>query len=140
MKFKYLPHTADAKFEAYGKTLEEAFENAAYALFNMIIETKKVEAKIKKNVAIRSENLESLLYDWLEKFLFLLDTENFLLSEAKVKSIKKKNEEYRLEAELEGDIFPKKYEIEGEVKAITYNEMQVKKQTKGWKITAVVDR
>ncbi len=28
-KINFLEHTADVKFEAYGKTLEEAFENAA---------------------------------------------------------------------------------------------------------------
>jgi len=32
MRFKFFKHTADVEFEAYGKTIEEAFENAAIAL------------------------------------------------------------------------------------------------------------
>ena len=30
-RYKFLAHTADAKFQAFGETLEEAFGNAALA-------------------------------------------------------------------------------------------------------------
>ena len=43
MKYKYLPHTADVKFQSYGKTLEEAFVNAAYATADVITEHEKVK-------------------------------------------------------------------------------------------------
>ena len=46
MKFVFLPHTADVKFQAYGKTLEEVYENSALALINRIC-NKKIKA-IKK--------------------------------------------------------------------------------------------
>ena len=42
MKHKFLPHTADVKFRAYGKSLEEAFSNAALALTEVIADPKKV--------------------------------------------------------------------------------------------------
>jgi SHS2 domain-containing protein len=32
-KFKFLEHTADIKFQAFGKTKEEAFKNSAFAMF-----------------------------------------------------------------------------------------------------------
>ena len=35
-KFKYLEHTADAKFQAFGRTLEEAFANAVLATASLI--------------------------------------------------------------------------------------------------------
>ena len=40
-QYEYLEHTADVKFLAYGKTLEEVFENAALAMFNVMIDTEK---------------------------------------------------------------------------------------------------
>ena len=43
VKFKFLEHTADAKFQAYGKNMEEAFSNAALAMFSIITDTKKIK-------------------------------------------------------------------------------------------------
>ena len=43
-KFKYLQHTADAKFQAFGKTLEEAFCNAALAMVSLMWDPEKIEA------------------------------------------------------------------------------------------------
>ena len=37
MKYKFLEHTADVKFRAYGNGLEEAFSNAALALKQTIL-------------------------------------------------------------------------------------------------------
>ena len=36
MKYRFLSHTADVKFKAYGKTLNESFENSALAMFNVM--------------------------------------------------------------------------------------------------------
>ena len=50
-KFKFLKHTADVKFQSFGKTLEEGFVNAVYALQETITKgmIKKVKPVIKKN-------------------------------------------------------------------------------------------
>ncbi|MRG76419.1 MAG: archease, partial [ANME-2 cluster archaeon] len=37
--YEYLPHPADVRFKAYGTTLEEVFEQAAHAMFHVIIDT-----------------------------------------------------------------------------------------------------
>jgi len=52
-KFKFLPHTADIKFQAYGKTLEEVFENSALALKEILVEDEKVKKNIKKNISVK---------------------------------------------------------------------------------------
>ena len=45
-KFVYLEeHTADVAFIAYGKDLNEAFENAAKAMFNVMTDISKVDKK-----------------------------------------------------------------------------------------------
>lgn len=140
-KYKYLEHTADAKFEAYGKTIEEAYENSSLAMAEIITDTAKIEPKIKQDISIKSENRGSLLYDWLEKILYLLDTEGFLPNIIKVKKIAKKEFGYVLIATIHGDTYKSKYEIKKEIKSITYNEMKIEenKKDKTWKITAVVD-
>jgi SHS2 domain-containing protein len=136
MKYKFLKHTADAKFQAFGKNLEEAFSNAAIAMFEVIIKTEKIEKNITKKITLEAENKESLLYKWLEELLFLLDTEFFVLNSVKNMKIKKEEKKYILKAEVTGDTFKEKYERHGAVKAVTYEEMFIK-ELKG-KVTVQV--
>ena len=122
MKYKYLEHTADIKFQAFGKSLEEAFSNSAYAMINIICE-KKVRERITKKIKVKGIDKKSLLYQFLEEILFLLNTKNFLLS--KVKKIKIKGNE--LTAVLTGDNL-KNYKLGLDVKAVTYNDMFIKEK------------
>lgn len=135
MQYKFLPHTADVKFQAFGKTLEEAFQNCAYALTETITDYKKIKPKKEKTIEIKSENQESLLYDFLEQFLILLDTEGFLLN--KIKSLKiTKNQ---LKATVIGDTHPENYEIDTTIKAVTYQEMFIKKEKGQYIIQVILD-
>jgi len=127
MKFKFLPHTADVKFQAFGKSLEEAFVNSALALVN-VISKDKIKSVIKKKISIQIEgaDMARLLYDFLEEFLYFLDTENFLLSKINNLKIKEDAGAYFISCDVLGDKGDD-YELEHHVKAITYNEMFVKK-------------
>jgi len=136
-KFKFFEHTADIKFRAYGSTLKEAFENSALAMFNAMSES-KILGRIKKKIKVSGHDLESLLYNFLEELLFLLDTESFFLSSCKVKIDNKNKKNLKLEAMLLGDK-AKNYSISLDVKAVTYHEMFVKKQKGKFIIQAVLD-
>ncbi len=133
-KFKFLKHTADIKFQAFGDSLAQAFENSALAVINAMYKG-KVKKKIKKKIQVKGKDLESLLYNFLEELLFLLDSQGFFLSSAKV-NIGKKN--LKLSAELLGDK-AENYKIGLDVKAITYNEMYVKKQGNKYICQVVLD-
>lgn len=135
MKFKFLEHTADVKFQAFGKTAEKVFENSALALKETIY-NKKVKEKIKKEIKIHGKDFESLLYNFLEEMLYLLDAENFLIN--KVKKIKIDKEKLKLTAILSGDN-SSNYKFTNSVKAVTYNEMFVKKDRGKWVSQVVLD-
>ena len=119
-QFEYLPHTADAKFKAYGKTIEEKFTNAAYATFNIMLDPKKVKAVEKKEIELSAKKTESLLYDWIDELLFYLDSQGWFLS--KVEKIEVKDN--KLKAVVYGDNY-RKYKTEGHVKGVTYSEMEI---------------
>ena len=121
MKFKFLEHTADIKFQAFGKNLEEVFENSALAMFNAMCDSKIKSTRTLK-IKAEGKDKESLLYNFLEELLFLFDSEGFFLSE--VKNLKIKGN--KLYAEVVGDK-AENYKFNIDVKAITYNEMFVKK-------------
>ena len=124
VKYESLSHTADAKFRAYGKTREEQFSNAALAMFAIMIDSEKVEAKVERTVSVEGDDEKALLYNWLEELLVLLDSEFFMLREVKDLRITK-NEKFKLEATVVGDAEEGKYVVSGGVKAPTYAEMTI---------------
>ena len=132
MGIRFLPHTADIKFRVYGKRLEDCFENSCLALTKIITRGKINSTKTIK-IKIRGKDLENLLYNFLEKILDLFNSKKFLVSKIKVKIDKEKT----LVAELTGEKLTNQ-KIEQEIKAITYNEMFVKKEDK-WVCQVVVD-
>ncbi len=138
MKYKYLEHTADAKFQAFGKTLEEAFENSAFAMLKLMYNAQDIKARKEKRISVKGRDLEALLYNWLEELLFLLDSQNFLAGGIKGMKITKKEKGYELEAKVSGDDALTHKSFRG-VKAVTYNEMFIKKDKGKFIIQVVVD-
>ena len=135
MKFKFLEHIADVKFQAFGKTLEEAFSNSALAMFNSMYDG-KIEKKKKIKIKAKGKDFESLLYNFLEELIVLFDSEGFFLAEVEKLKIDKEN--FSLEAEAIGGK-AEDYELHTDIKAVTYNEMVVKQEKGVWKCQVVVD-
>ncbi len=134
MKFEYLEHTADVKFRAYGKSGEEMFSNAAYAMVNSFCSSNVLE-KRKKKISVKGKDFESLLYNFLEELLVLFDSEHFILS--RVVSIRIDKEKFGLECEVVGDSGD--YEVFAHIKSVTYNEMFVRREKGKWICQVVLD-
>jgi SHS2 domain-containing protein len=139
-KYEYLEHTADAKFLAYGNTLEEVFENAALAMFNVIIDTEKVSGDLKKEIFLNSADLEALLVDWLSELLYLFEVEEIIFRDFRVENIKEDNGKYSIRALASGEkYYPESHPFETEIKAVTYSQLELKKIPEGWRAQVVVD-
>jgi len=134
-QFEFLDHTSEAKFRAYGKTLEECFKNSAKALFSIMVDLDKVKPKLNFTFEVEGEDLKSLLFDFLEELIILKDSEGFLLKEIKVEINQKDN---KLKANCSGDKIGS-YETGADVKAVTYDEMKVEENNEGWLVQVVVD-
>lgn len=135
MKYEYFQTTADMGFNAYGKNLNEAFENAALAMFNIITDTDNVEPKSEITFEITSEDEVSLLYDYLEELLFHHETDFMLFCKFNVEI----DDNLHLKATISGEeINWDRHERKTEIKAITFHKMQVKK-TDNIKLRAIVD-
>ena len=139
-QYEYLEHTADIKFLAYGKTLEEVFENAALAMFNVIIDTEKVSGEAAREVFLKSHNLEFLLVDWLSELLYLFEVDEIVFRKFQVKEIKEEGSEYSINARVSGEEFhSENLPFETEIKAVTYNQLEIEKTADGWRAQVVVD-
>jgi SHS2 domain-containing protein len=135
MRFKFLEHTADIKFQCYGSNLNQAFESAGLAFFESITDTKKIKKTIHKSIKLKSQDLKSLLYDFLEELLFLHETKRLVFSEFKIKVNEKKSS---LTADLWGEKLKPRHEIKNVIKAVTYNDMIIE-QNKKVMIQVVLD-
>ncbi len=128
--------TADVMFKAYGNTLAEAFENAGYAMFEIMTDAKKIAPKISFAFEKNAEDLKSLLYDFLEELLYLHETKDVFLSEFHVE-LDEKN--YSLKAVVKGEKIKDTHERRCVVKAVTYFDMDIKKIGKRYVVQVVLD-
>jgi len=138
LKFEFFDVTADAGYWAYGSTLEESFENAGLAMFEVMTSTSQIQKVEKREIEVKSEDKVSLLYDYLEELIFLHDVEFLVFSDFKV-NIEKQGEDYVLHGFLIGEEFnPKIHERRDEVKAVTFHMMEVIEEN-GYKVRVILD-
>ena len=120
--YEYFEVTADIGFKSYGNDLNEAFENAGLAMFNIITDTDGVVPEHEISFEITSEDDVSLLYDYLEELLFFHEIEFMLFSEFHVQI----DDNLHLKATIKGEgIDWDKHERKTEIKAITFHKMDV---------------
>ncbi|HID60732.1 MAG TPA: archease, partial [Hadesarchaea archaeon] len=119
--------------------LAEAFENAALALFEVMVDTSKVEAREKVDVELKAEDEKALLYDWLDKLLYFHDANQLVMSRFKV-DISKTPDGLKIEAGVMGERFnPAKHSERTAVKAVTYHMMEIRRGKDKCSVQAVVD-
>ncbi len=134
-KYEFFEHTADIGIKAYGKNIEEAFENSALGITNIITNTEQVEPTKQIQIKAEAENIQALLYEWLEEIIIKFDTKRLIFSKFKVEI-----ENNKLKATCKGEEFNTEKHIVGtEVKAITYHMMNIEESKKGWEISFVPD-
>ena len=125
-KFEVLEHTADAYIRAHGCTMQEAFENAALAMFETMTDTNKVAQPHEETLEVEAEDQYALLYNWLETLLIKFETEGMLFSRFTVSNWRESPEGFKFEAKIFGEKFdPKKHTQKVGVKAVTYHLMMV---------------
>jgi len=139
-KYAYLEGivTADAAFDAFGKTAEKLFENAALATSEIMVDFKTLKTKITKKIVLTAENNEQLLFKFLDQIVFLKDSEQLLFKKFKVKIAQDKP--CTLEADCIGDkISQETQKLRNDIKAVTYHNFKLEQTKQGWKARVVLD-
>jgi len=128
-RYRLFDHTADLGVEVYGKTLQELFANAAFAVFDIITDLHLVRSIKEKIIVVDGENWEDLLVNYLREILYLFNGEGLLLKKYTINKIKP----YQLESKVSGELFdPTRHRINTEIKAITYHQVSVKETPEMW--------
>jgi SHS2 domain-containing protein len=127
--FRFLEHTADAFIEAYGVNLEEAFENAAAAMTDVMTELEKVEPINEEKFVVKGRDEPALLYSWLEELLLEFELKGKLFSRFKISNIEEITEGFRLFARAWGEEYDsEKHPSKVGIKAATYHQMEIIKK------------
>jgi SHS2 domain-containing protein len=129
--YRYLEHMTDAKIEAFGPNLDGAFECAARALEDTMVDINAIAPKTDELIILRGKDREELLYLWLEKLISNAETKGMFYSDFRCK-IRGDKAGYELEAKMAGEKFdPERHEQKTAVKAPTYHEMSIGKDESG---------
>ena len=134
MSFEELPHTADIKIRARGRTLDELFSEVLNALMEVLYGKNRSNG-VSREIEVDSVDRESLLTDFLSEVLFVSEVDGVVFSHADV-TIK----ELHLSAVLHGEPFDRERHSGGtEVKGISYTGMQIRKDANGYMVDIVFD-
>ena len=63
-KYRFLEHTADAFYQAFGKSFQELLLNSAEAMCSVMCELESVEAKEGIEVNVKGEDSSQLLHNF----------------------------------------------------------------------------
>ncbi|MGC8710373.1 MAG: archease [Candidatus Micrarchaeia archaeon] len=140
-RFRYLPHTAEIKFKAYGNNFSSAIESAAAAMLNVMLDIKKIERSNaiagKISIVERASTREELVWYTLQDILSKVDEKTLNAYEFKVLRIK----EGKSDINLKGVLLFRKVKEDFhllEVKAVTPSELSVKEGSR-WSISVILD-
>ena len=133
-KYEILEHKADLKIRAFGKTKEELFLNMLIGMNeSMNSEIRRPEEKIRREVKIKSLDLQTLLVDFLSEILYLTQVNKEIYRDVKFKELS--------DSEVRGEIFGQKVESFGkDIKAVTYHSLDIhQKKDETWEATVLFD-
>jgi len=138
-KYEYLDHTADVQLHAWGDSLKEAFEQCVMAMYGYMTEIDKVDIEGSEEIEAQGQDLPSLLFHFLDEFLFLFSAEPFFIAR-KVVITEFDLDNFKIRATAYGETFNLSKHPQGtEVKAITYSNMQIHEEGEKKQVFVIID-
>jgi protein archease len=142
MPYHYLEDigTADIAFEATGRDLPELFIAAADAMMNVMIDNlDAIEPRETQQIKLSNDNIEMLLFDFLQELIYFKDAKRLLLRAREVR-IEHKDEAYVLKATVTGEqLDATRHQQRADVKAVTLHGFSVEQRDDGWKAKVLLD-
>ncbi|WP_292517613.1 archease [Methanoculleus sp.] len=134
MSFEELEHTADVLMRVRGADLAEIFAEAGRAMFHVMYGPCE-DRGITREVSLEAGSLETLLIDYLSELLFITEVENtvFCTFDVDIQGT-------RLSATARGEPFdPARHSGGTLVKGISYFDLEIVKEEKGYVVEIIFD-
>ncbi|MBI5233775.1 MAG: archease [Deltaproteobacteria bacterium] len=121
MPYTYLEHTADIGIRAEGRTLREAVEAGAEAVFNVMFDCETIKETSKAEISANAGTAETLFVETINELLSIQDRDSLALKRFVVEEIIMSGPELRLKGIAYGEPFDStRHMTKTEVKAATY--------------------
>jgi SHS2 domain-containing protein len=134
-QFETFEHEADIGIRGFGCSMKEAFENAAIALYSVMVNIDTINPVEERTVTVSAPDRELLLVEWLNALLAISDIERIVFSKFQVKM-----EGTTLTGIAAGETLDQeRHEPHVEVKGATYHLLSVKEQDGIYTAQCVVD-
>ncbi len=135
-KYEQLDHAGDIRIKIYGGSFKELFENAGYALFDLITDIDKINADSTEYVEVSGVDREELIVNWLAELNYLFLTESKIFNKFDI--------EHLTDTELSATVFGEKFnpfhhELKNEIKAVTFHDLQIVEKRNHWETKIVFD-
>jgi len=141
MPYEFLEHEADIGIRAWGKSLEEAFAEGAKALFDIMVDVKKVEPKESVDIQCEGTDIPALFVEWLNALLTQSDINGLIFGDFKNITITPLAYNlYKLHAKASGEkLNTEKHNIKVEAKAATYHGLKYETKDSVHYLQCVID-
>ena len=139
-RYRLLPHMADAFVEVQAPTLAGVFEEAAFAMFDVMTDPTVIERSFVDQFEVTSHDEISLFHDWLEQLLLKFDLDGKVYSVFHVEKIDPQNGNLCLAAKAQGGLFERgRHPAKVEIKAVTYHRMEISATPEGYVARYILD-
>jgi SHS2 domain-containing protein len=142
MSYEFLEDIAiaDIAFRAWGEDIQELFKAASDATINVMIDNlNSIEPKQMRIFSLENDELDLLLFNFLQELIYYKDSEQLLLRAQQVQ-IELKNALYHLSAVTQGEnLDPNRHHQRVDVKAVTLHRFQLEKVENGWTAMVILD-
>ena len=135
-RYEQFPHTADIGVRAYGRNLKELFQNAAFAMFDIMADLEGLKSDITEELKITAANREELLITWLDELLYRFCTRQIIFFKFDINNLT----ETELTAKVSGrPVGANRNRLKTEIKAATYHGLNIKKTADGYEVEIIFD-
>ncbi|MDP2913066.1 MAG: archease [Candidatus Omnitrophota bacterium] len=135
-RYEQFPHTADIGVRVYGRDLKELFENAAFAMFDIIADLEGLKSDVEYNIDLRAPAREELLVAWLDELLYNFYTKSIIFSRFDIQELT----DTGIKARVSGrPIGANRNRLKTEIKAATYSDLKIRETDEGFQVEIIFD-
>jgi len=128
MGYEFLDHTADIGLKVWADSIEGLFQEAGKSITSLMVNG-KIDPTTSCPIQLQADSLEDLFHDWLAELNYLFLVKHRIFESFVFQNLTEKS----LQCVGYGEFCdPKRHRAQTEIKAITYHQLYVQKQSNQW--------